>query len=41
MRLSSSDTAMDCERREVREDSNKAGGRKRKSMSDYLGKNPF
>ena len=41
MRLSSSDTAMEYERREVREDSNKAGGRKRKSMSDYLGKNPF
>ena len=41
MRLSSSDTAMECERREVREDSNKAGRRKRKSMSDYMGKNPF
>ena len=33
MRLSSSDTAMECERRST----NKAAERKRKSMSDYLG----
>lgn len=33
MRLSSSDTAMECGRRA----SNKAAERKRKSMSDYLG----
>ena len=33
MRLSSSDTAMECGRRS----SNKAAERKRKSMSDYLG----